>query len=83
MDPAKVTASPIDALADRELETLRLIGEGLKTSEVAKRMHLSVHTVETYRDRIRQKLGIKNGAELTRFAMRWVLDEDAASKLSE
>lgn len=83
LDPAKVTGSPIDALADRELETLRLIGEGLKTSEVAKRMHLSVHTVETYRDRIRQKLGIKNGAELTRFAMSWVLHEDAAPKLSE
>lgn len=83
LDPAKATVSPVDALADRELETLRLIGEGLKTSEVAKRMHLSVHTVETYRDRIRQKLGIKNGAELTKFAMRWVLQEDGTPTFGE
>src|SRR5271165_3986765 len=51
----ELTRSPIDALADRELEVFRLIGQGLKTAEVAQRLHLSIKTVETYRDRIRQK----------------------------
>jgi len=65
--------SPLDALADRELEVFRFIGEGIKTLSIAERMHLSVHTVETYRERIKQKLALKDGAELSHFATRWVL----------
>jgi DNA-binding NarL/FixJ family response regulator len=66
--------SPLDVLADRELEVFRLIGEGLKTGEIAERLHLSVKTVETYRDRIRQKLDLNDGAELARYAFQWVLE---------
>ncbi len=50
----EIQRSPFDALADRELEVFRLIGEGTKTAEIAERLHLSVKTIETYRDRIRQ-----------------------------
>ena len=53
--------SPLEALADRELEVFRLIGQGVKTAEIAERLHLSVKTVETYRDRIRQKLDLSDG----------------------
>jgi DNA-binding NarL/FixJ family response regulator len=53
--------SPVDALADRELEVLRLIGQGVKTTEIAQRLYLSVKTIETYRDRIRQKLDLADG----------------------
>ena len=74
-DTAKAAGqSPIDTLADRELEVLQWIGQGLKTSEIASRMHLSVKTVETYRDRIRSKLGLRHGAELVHFATQWVLE---------
>jgi DNA-binding NarL/FixJ family response regulator len=66
--------SPLDALADRELEVFRLIGEGVKTGEIAERLHLSVKTVETYRDRIRQKLHLDDGAALARYAFQWVLE---------
>lgn len=66
--------SPLDALADRELEVFRLIGEGMKTAGIAIRLHLSVHTVETYRERIKSKLDLKNGTELAHFATQWVLD---------
>jgi DNA-binding NarL/FixJ family response regulator len=66
--------SPLDGLADRELEVFRLIGEGLKTREIAQRLHLSVHTVETYRERIRQKLNLEGGTELAHFATQWVLE---------
>ena len=70
----EVTRSPLDVLADRELEVFRLIGEGVKTAEIAERLHLSVKTVETYRDRIRQKLDLRDGTELVRHAVQWVLE---------
>ena len=66
--------SPLDALADRDLEVFCLIGQGVKTAEIAERMHLSVKTVETYRDRIRHKLKLGNGTELVHFATQWVLE---------
>jgi DNA-binding NarL/FixJ family response regulator len=65
---------PVDTLADRELEVFRLIGEGVKTAEIAERLHLSVKTVETYRDRIRQKLNLSDGTELARYATQWTLE---------
>jgi DNA-binding NarL/FixJ family response regulator len=70
----EVTRSPLDALADRELEVFRLIGQGVKTAEIAERLHLSVKTVETYRDRIRQKLNIDDGTKLAHYATQWVLE---------
>jgi DNA-binding NarL/FixJ family response regulator len=66
--------SPMETLSDRELEVFRLIGQGLKTQEIATQMHLSVKTVETYRDRIRTKLNLGTGLELGRYALLWVLE---------
>jgi DNA-binding NarL/FixJ family response regulator len=71
---AEVTRSPLEALANRELEVFRLIGQGVKTAEIAERLHLSVKTVETYRDRIRQKLDLSDGTELAHYATQWVLE---------
>lgn len=68
------TRSPLDALADRELEVFRLIGQGVKTAAIAERTHLSVKTVETYRDRIRQKLDLHDGTALAHYATQWVLE---------
>jgi DNA-binding NarL/FixJ family response regulator len=73
------TRSPryaINLLSNRELDVLRLIGQGLKTSEIAAQLHLSKKTVETYRDRIREKLTLSDGAELSRFAMRWEMESE-------
>ena len=61
-------------LSDRELQVFRLIGSGLGTSRVAAEMQLSVKTVETHRQRIKQKLGLTNGTELTRRATEWLLE---------
>ncbi len=66
--------SAIDTLSDRELEVFRLIGRGVKTADIAAQLHLSVKTVETYRDRIREKLGLGDGAQLARRAVQWVLE---------
>jgi DNA-binding NarL/FixJ family response regulator len=67
-------ASSIDRLADRELEVLRLIGNGRTTREIATTLHLGMTTVDTYRTRIKDKLGLSNAMELARFASRWVLE---------
>lgn len=72
-------SSPVEALSDRELEVLRLIGNGVKTAEIARGLHLSVKTIETYRDRIRQKLGLVDGTDLARFATLWVLEDGRAA----
>lgn len=68
------TLSPMDALTNRELDVFQLIGEGVQTVQIAKRLKLSVKTIETYRDRIRQKLDLSNGTELARVATEWVLE---------
>lgn len=65
---------PSAALTDRELEAFSLIGQGLKTSEIAERMELTPNTIETYRSRIKEKLQLKHAAELVREATAWVLN---------
>jgi DNA-binding NarL/FixJ family response regulator len=62
----------IAALADRELEVFQLIGKGHNTREIAQQLHLGESTVDTYRARIKEKLGIKNTAELYTRAAQWL-----------
>lgn len=64
--------SPVKGLSDRELEVFQLIGEWKKTSEIAQELHLSVKTIEYYREQIKRKLNLKNSAELTQHATTWV-----------
>jgi DNA-binding NarL/FixJ family response regulator len=65
--------SPIESLSDRELEIFRLIGEGVTAAQLAQRLHLSRHTVDTHRQRIKQKLNLRTAEEVTRAAIRWAL----------
>lgn len=65
--------SPVDALSDRELEVYRMIGLGLGTNEIARQLNLSVKTIGSYRERIKEKLNLKSGNELMRNATEWVL----------
>lgn len=69
--------SPIESLSDRELEVFRHIGDGQTTSEIASQLHISPHTVETHRQRIKEKLGLESAAELTQAAIRWTLQGNA------
>ncbi len=64
--------SPLDVLSDRELEVFRLIGQGQGTRQIAQRLHLSIKTIESYREHIKQKLTLESGAELVRRATAWV-----------
>jgi len=74
----KVVVSPIEHLTDRELEVFRLIGEGRGTRQIAAELHLSVRTVEAYREYIKDKLNLKNSTELVQHAFHWVHHEAAA-----
>ncbi len=67
--------SPVENLSDRELEVLRRIGKGMSTSDIADEMNLSVSTISTYRERIKEKLQLKNSAELVRYAVHWGEDK--------
>ena len=59
-------------LTDREIEVLQLIGEGRTTAQIARKLHLSVSTVETHRAHLKQKLNVCNSPELARAAVEWV-----------
>jgi DNA-binding NarL/FixJ family response regulator len=65
--------SPIDKLSDRELEVLQLMGQGLGTSQIADKLCLSVKTIETYREHLKEKLNLSSGQELLRYAIEWSL----------
>lgn len=64
--------SSMSSLTDRELEVFELIGRGLRTREIAKRLQRSVKTVESYREHLKSKLMVNGGAELNRLASIWV-----------
>jgi DNA-binding NarL/FixJ family response regulator len=70
--PASFHKSPIQGLSDREMEIFRLIGKGLSTGQIACQLNLSVKTVGTYRERIKEKLGLQHGGDLTKYAVLWV-----------
>lgn len=69
-------ADQVDSLSGREREVLKLLGKGLTSREVAERLGLSSHTIETYREKIKKKLGLKNAAELWHFAVRWTMGNE-------
>jgi DNA-binding NarL/FixJ family response regulator len=69
-----ITTDPLEKLTDRELEIFRLIGAGLSTSAIADQLFLSTHTVDTHRENIKRKLGVKTGTELNRQAIQSMLE---------
>jgi len=64
----------VESLSNRELEVFRLVGQGLSTSQIAQRLHRSVHTVESHRQAIKHKLKLNTAAELSRAAAQWTLE---------
>ncbi len=73
---ADLRQAPVETLSDRELETFNLIGLGLNTSDIASKMNLSPKTIETYRARIKEKIDVKDMAELASEATRWVMENN-------
>jgi len=65
----KVHASEAPALSEREREVLRLLAHGHTNQQVADRLCIGVKSVETYKSRLMEKLGLKGRAELVRYAL--------------
>lgn len=61
---------PATVLSPREREVLRLLANGMRANGIAERLEISVATVEVHRRNIKQKLGVKTTADLTRYAIR-------------
>jgi DNA-binding NarL/FixJ family response regulator len=68
---ARSAGSTVSALTDREFEVFQLIGQGWTTHEIGAHLRISHKTVETHRMHIRQKLALKTGPELIKYAVRW------------
>ncbi len=70
----KSTTPPtsLELLSDRELEILELIGSGLASREIAAKLHVSIKTVESHREHIKTKLGLKGAPELVNYAYNWM-----------
>ena len=77
VNPRNNSAAPIERLTDRELAVFELIGEGRTTREVGIRLRVSTATVETYRARIKEKLGLENASQLHARASSWVHERHA------
>ena len=75
-DKAGDAKTPMESLSDREFEIFRLIGQGVKASQMAKQLHLSIKTIETYRSRIKEKLNLSNASQLLQYSIRWAKAED-------
>lgn len=62
---------PLQRLSDRELEVFRLIGMGHPTRQIADQLCVSIKTIETYREHIKEKLDLHNATELIQHAVSW------------
>lgn len=72
--------SPVELLSDRELEVFELLGRGLGTRDVAERLCVSVKTIESHREHIKDKLQLKNATELVQHATQWVISQGSADR---
>jgi DNA-binding NarL/FixJ family response regulator len=65
------SGSPLRGLTDRQLEVLEHIGKGLGRREIAKKLGLSVKTIESYQAKLKEKLHLKDASELFQYALHW------------
>lgn len=74
VDLHKVISEPLTCepvtLSEREYEVIALIAEGFSYTQIAERLHLSAHTVNTHRRNIMQKIGVNNSAALVMYAVK-------------
>ena len=69
-------ASGLEELTDREMAVFQMLGQGRPADDIADRLNLSRKTVETYRRRAKEKLGLETVTELLQFAIRWTYAQE-------
>ena len=67
--PERQLDDPYGSLTGREREVLHLVAEGMTTKEIARRLSIEVKTAENHRGRVLSKLGLRNTAEVVRYAI--------------
>lgn len=70
--PQSKPSFPLERLTDREMEVFELIGNAKSNHDIACRLGISPRTLDAHRAHIREKLGLGDGNELTRYAIRWI-----------
>lgn len=75
-NPTAAESSPLSELTDRELVVFRMLGLGQSVREIAEKLNLSTKTVDTHRDRIKEKLNLKSSLELLRYAIVTTLQDN-------
>jgi len=63
--------NPMKKLSGRELDVFHLMGKGYRTTDIARDLHISIKTVDTYKQRMKEKLNIEDIHELVRIAIQW------------
>ena len=71
-----VPKDPVSMLSDRELEVFTLIGRGIGRQEMASLLNVSIKTIGSYREKIKEKLGIKSSPALAKRAADWVRSQE-------
>jgi two-component system response regulator NreC len=61
---------PVNILSQRELQVLGLVAQGYTSAQIAKRLFVGVKTIETYRSRFAEKLGLRTRSDVVRFAVQ-------------
>ena len=67
---ALLARSPLEKLTSRQIEVMRLVADGHRTKDIADRLRLSVKTVESHRQQVMKRLGLRNMAGLVRYTVR-------------
>jgi DNA-binding NarL/FixJ family response regulator len=75
--------SGVERLSDRELGVFADIGNGFSSAEIAAKLHLSIKTVQTYRQHIKDKLGLRHSGDIVRCATEWVLNEATGNRAKD
>lgn len=77
LDPAySQKDDPVRMLTDRELEVFRLFAQGCSSKEIADKLTLSIKTIGTYRERIKEKLNLKHFNELISYATQYMKNSE-------
>ncbi len=65
-----VCDKPEDMLSQREIEILILVAQGLSNAEIAEKLFISIRTVESHKNHILQKLGLRNSVDMVKYAIK-------------
>ena len=72
---APLDRDPLSVLSDRELDVFRMLGQAMTVQQIARKLGISPKTIESHRQKIKEKLKLQNSAQLSRCAFDWVRDQ--------